>query len=398
MNSVEEYKNNLLKFDLQSFLKDYYKATSIQLKKLFPEIYKLLIAQLALYPKAIKKLPEFTAHFCYMTTKSYEQSSSEAMANYKASLFKGNTVIDLSGGLGIDDIALSRSFKNVISVDMDSELNLLADVNFAKLKINNIERITSKAEEYIKQESKAELIFIDADRRTNISSKKSVTLHDSSPDILSMISKLFELSPLVLLKLSPLVDITYLKKSLPNVKWLRVVSLNNEVKEILVLLDKVCKESAKIFAVDISTAGNIKQFPDSIENIKYINKSTVKKYFYEPAPCLIKASLINKYAEFTGLTMLADNCIYFVSEKLPADFLGRAFLIIDEMLFGKSALRKYLADKNINKANISCRNFPVKPDDIKKTFKLNDGGDDYLFFTTGSKGDKLFYHCRKIEK
>lgn len=396
MNSAEEYKNNLLKFELQSFLKDYHKTTSIQLKKIFPETYKLLAAQLSLYQKAVKKLPEFTSHFCYMTTKSYEQSSSEAMANYKASLFKGNTVIDLSGGLGIDDIALSRSFKNVISVDMDAELNLLAEVNFAKLKINNIERITSKAEEYIQQSINADLIYIDADRRVSGSGKKSVTLHDSSPDILSIISRLFEISGKVLLKLSPLVDITYLSRSLSCIKELRVVSLDSEVKEILVLMENGYNDSPKVFAVDVSITGNIKRFPDTHINIEYSETTSAEKYFFEASPALIKAGLIKKYAEYSGLEMLSTGSVYFVSEKLPADFFGRVFVIVSFMPFGKSSFRKYLADKNITKANISCRNFPVKPDDIKKTFKLTDGGEDYFFFTTSAEGNKIVFHCRKI--
>jgi hypothetical protein len=133
MNHEEEYKNNLFKFDLQLFLEKYKGSSAVQLKKDFPDTYRLLASQLALYPKAAGKLPVFTSKFCYLTSKSYEQSSSEATADYKASMFKGNTLIDLTGGLGIDDIAFSRSFNRVISVDSDKELNKLAEVNFRKL-------------------------------------------------------------------------------------------------------------------------------------------------------------------------------------------------------------------------------------------------------------------------
>jgi len=188
MSSPEEYKNNLLKFDLQSFLKDYAGASSLNLKKAFPDNYKLLAAQLALYPKANTKMPKFTSNYCYLTSKSYEQSSSEALAQYKASLFEGETLLDLSGGLGIDDIAFSTKFKRVVSIDSDSELNLIADVNFCKLGIQNIERITANAEDYINNVISADLVYIDADRRAVQSGKKSVTLHNSSPNILQMLN------------------------------------------------------------------------------------------------------------------------------------------------------------------------------------------------------------------
>ena len=155
MNSTEEYKNNLLKFDIQSFLKEYYGSTSIQLKKKFPDTYKLLAAQLTLYQKAKDKLPMFISKFCYLTSKSYEQSSSEALANFKASLYSGETLIDLTGGLGIDDIAFSKTFKKVISIDIDEELDMLTKINLKKLGISNIERITAKAEDFINDDLSA---------------------------------------------------------------------------------------------------------------------------------------------------------------------------------------------------------------------------------------------------
>ncbi len=135
MTPTEEYKNNLLSFDLQSFLKRYAGKSAIQIKKDFPAIYLVLAAQLEIYPRAAEKLPEFTRSYCYLNRKSYEQASSEAVAAYRATLFGGNTVIDLAGGLGIDDIAFSKSFNKVISIDPDAELNTLAVINFSLLKI-----------------------------------------------------------------------------------------------------------------------------------------------------------------------------------------------------------------------------------------------------------------------
>jgi hypothetical protein len=393
MNSPEEYKNNLLKFDLQSFLKEYAGLSSLQLKKIFPDNYKLLAAQLALYPKAVSKLPKFTSNYCYLTTKSYEQSSSEALAEYKASLFAGDTLVDLTGGLGIDDIAFSKKYNKVISNDSDAELNSLAEVNFTKLCIGNIERITSKAEEFIRNNISADLVYIDADRRSDKSGKRSVTLHNASPDILKILDRLYEISPLVLLKLSPLVDLTYLRKSFKNINEIRVASLANEVKEILVLLDKNQDCETQIAAVDISKDGNIKEYFSGMSNSPANLVNGEQNYFFEPSASLIKSGLAGDYTANNGLSYIFDGSLYFTSAVEPKELMGRWFKIIGKMPFSGSGFKRYLSETRISQANISCRNFPLKPEEIKKTFKLKDGGAEYFFFTSDNKRNKLFFHC-----
>ena len=396
MSSPEEYKNNLLKFDLQSFLKDYAGASSLNLKKAFPDNYKLLAAQLALYPKANTKVPKFTSNYCYLTSKSYEQSSSEALAQYKASLFEGETLLDLSGGLGIDDIAFSTKFKRVVSIDSDSELNLIADVNFCKLGIQNIERITANAEDYINNVISADLVYIDADRRAVQSGKKSVTLHNSSPNILQMLNRLFEITPQILIKLSPLTDITYINKNLGILKEIRVISLENEVKEILVLLDRNHKDLQLITAVDIQSDGNVKEYSPSEISINETQPEEEQNYFFEPVAALAKAGIADGYAARNNYHKISARGKFYTSAKLPADSFGRVFRIVCHFQFGKSALVKYLRDNSIKHANVSSSNFPVKPEEIKKTFALKDGREDYFFFTTNDKKEKLFYHCRKL--
>ncbi len=396
MSSPEEYKNNLLKFDFQSFLKEYAGLSSLELKKTFPVDYKLLASQLALYPKASVKLPDFTSSYCYLTTKSYEQSSSEVLAEYKASLFSGDLIIDLSGGLGIDDIAFSRKFRKVISVDYDTELNLLAEVNFTKLGIGNIERVTAKAEEYILNDISAHMVFVDADRRSDSSGKRSVTLHNASPDILKILDRLHEISPLVLLKLSPLVDITYLRKSLKNIKEIRAISLANEVKEILVLLDRNPDSETQIAAVDISKDGNIKEYFSCIYNSPANHINGEQKYFFVPSASLIKSGLAGEYAANKGLSNIFEGSLYYTAAYEPKELMGRSFYIIAKMPFSGSAFKKYLSDTEISQANISCRNFPLKPDEIRRNYRLTDGGNDYFFFSADKQKNKMFLHCRKV--
>src|SRR5690349_14056728 len=128
--NIKVYKDKLLNFDLKSFLERYTEKDVFRLKEMYPELFVLLAEQLKLYPKAKEKLPVFTSNYCYFTSKSYEQSSSDALALYKAESFKGRVLLDLTGGLGVDDWAFSRSFEKVISVDNDLELNELVRINF----------------------------------------------------------------------------------------------------------------------------------------------------------------------------------------------------------------------------------------------------------------------------
>jgi hypothetical protein len=393
MNAETEYKNSLINFDLQTFLKEHEGSSALQLKKKYPALYRILASQLRLYSRASKKLPGMTGAFCYFTSKSYEQSSSEALARYKASLFSGNTMIDLSAGLGVDDIAFSGSFRNIISIDPDRELNLLAEINFRKLFIGNITRISDTAENYIKNEVSADLVYIDADRRSTLQGKKTITLHNSSPDILKMLNRLFEISPKVLLKLSPMADITYLQKTLPFIKEIRVASLDGEVKEILVLMEHNFSSKPVVYAIEIPASGVPMQFPRGHSvNYKETNGS---KYFFEPAPCLTKAGLAGKYADFLRIEPLDSKSVLMQSTALPDNFMGRVFQLVCSIPFSKSEFRKYLQNANISKANVNCRNFPVKPDEVRKMFKLKDGGEDY-FFLTLVDGKKYMFHCRKL--
>ena len=400
MNINSEYKNTLLNFDLKSFLKTHTQKDILSLRSKYPVIYRLLSQQVTIYPKAAKKLPSFIANFCWLTSKSYEQASSEILAEYKAGLFSGNTIIDLSAGLGADDAAFSRTFKNVISVDNDEELNFLAALNFKKLGIDNIERINSDALDFIRRNIKADLVYIDADRRTgrHADSKKSLLLQNSSPPVIEMLPRLFTISGNILLKLSPLADITYIKKTLIGIKKITVVSLDNEVKEILVHLNPAGNENILISAVDIKSNGEIKTFSRPAGNTCSVNYGSGGKYFYVPSPAIIKSGLTAHYAEYSGLYMIGKNSPYLTGLKLINEFSGKTFLILNSFNFSKSAFKNYLKTGNIRSASVAVKNFPLTPDEIKRQFKIKDGGDDYLFFTADNNRKRMVYHCRRYEK
>jgi hypothetical protein len=119
-------------------------------------------------------------------------------------------------------------------------------------------------------------------------------------------------------------------------------------------------------------------------------------FFYEASSAIVKAGLCQEYGKSLELLSLSIQTSYFVSNSKLDDFMGRRFDIVKAFAFSKKSLKEYLKTNNIIKASVSRNQFPVSPEEIKKQFQIRDGGDEYLFFTSQSNGEKLVLHCRKI--
>jgi protein-L-isoaspartate O-methyltransferase len=366
------------------------------IKATYPKVWPIVMEQIRLSDKANKKLPTWLQAGCLFTAKSFEQCSSLPLATYKASLISGNTLVDLSAGLGVDDAAFAQVFKKVIGVDADLELNVLVRYNFKKLGITNVSRVDAFAEYFLTNFNEPiDVVYIDADRRT-ANNQKVYTLQDSSPNILALIPVLLKNSTQILLKLSPMVDISYLKQTLPNVAQIQVVGIKNEVKEVLVLLDKEATET-EIKAVQVNALGKVEFEFSSMKQIETnAHSETNFQYFYEPANMVIKAGLSGKLAEATDMQLVAKNSHYMLSKSVFSNYFGRGFKILHYDVFSKSEFSKYIKQLNLTKANVSARNFVATVDELRKAFKLADGGEEYLFFTTNALKQKLFWHCHKI--
>lgn len=366
------------------------------IKATYPAIWLLVMEQIRLYDKAQKKLPTWLQAGCLFTLKSFEQSSSLPLAAYKASLISGNTLVDLSAGLGVDDAAFAKVFKNVVGVDADEELNVLVRYNFKKLGITNITRVDAFAEVFLANfKESPDVVYIDADRRT-ANNQKVYTLQDSSPNILVLIPLLLKNNTKILLKLSPMVDLSYIQQTLSYVSQVQVVGVKNEVKEVLVLLDKGAT-NAEIKAVQVDALGNVEfEFSSLQQNEVNANSEINFNYFYEPSNMVIKAGLSGSLAQVYNMQLVAKNSHYMLSTQAQQNYFGRGFKVIHHNVFSKSEFSKYIKQVNLSKANVSARNFVTTVDELRKVFKLNDGGEDYLFFTTNAAKQKLFWHCSKI--
>lgn len=394
MQKYTKISDSLLHAGLKIFLEANQSIDQVllskQLSNLSNEEKHLIASQIKLYPKALKKLPSFAAAYCFFTDKALEQASSEPLAKYKSTKINGGLVLDLSAGLGADDWAFSSSFQEVIGVDSDTELNALVRKNFELLGITNVKRVDAKAESYIQQAPKADWVYLDADRRSG--GGKAVHLFEGSPDVMSLLKQLPAITNQVLLKLSPLIDITHLIKNLSNISRIEVVSLYNEVKEVLVFIKFGYAGNIEICASDINRKHEVRSFSATYPMPASVATSVSGNYFYEPALSIIKAGLTAPYAVSCNLNPLQVNGNYLIGEKLIPDFIGRVFQVKKLMPFKKATVKDYLKITGIAKANIARRDFKADVAELYTLFDLKEGGDDYLFFTTAANQEKIFVH------
>ncbi len=343
--------------------------------------------------KSKNKLPHwFTTKNIYYPAKiSIEQTSSEVSAKYKASLVSGKNLIDITGGFGVDAFYFSEKFDKVTHAEINKELSEIVTHNYNQLAIKNIQTIAGNGLDFLKETTeKFDCIYIDPSRRSDIKGKVFL-LKDCLPNVPENIDFLFTKSNTILIKNSPMLDITATLNELKFVKEVHVIAVNNEVKELLFLLKKNNKE-----AIDIKTVNLLKNSNQNF-NFKYKNKpnttySLPAKYLYEPNAAILKSGGFNEVTNQYDIKKLHQHSHLYTSEELILNFPGRTFKIEEVYPYNKKKLKKQLT---VSKANITTRNFPKTVAQIRTETKLKDGGDSYLFFTTNSNNELIVVNCTK---
>ncbi len=363
----------------------------------FPDVSIQEIAiQIAGRKNAKKKLPTWynNPKILYPPNLNLEQTSSETTAAYKADLISGDLLMDLTGGFGIDDFYFSRRFKKVIHCELNKELSDLASHNFEALGVNNIQTITGDSLGAISVvEDKIDWIYLDPARRDDYGGKVFL-LEQCTPNVPENLKLLFQKADNILIKSSPLLDISSGVSELRKVVEIHIVSVNNEVKELLWILNRNISNSIKIKTVNI-TKSETQIFEGFLEeSTSTPSYSAPLRYLYEPNPAIMKSKLFDALQVKTGTFKLHSNSHLFTSEAL-IQFPGRRFEILESIPFNKKSLKRAINQK---KANITTRNFPKSVDQLRKELKIADGGTDYLFFTTDLNNNKIVLVCKKAEE
>ena len=343
--------------------------------------------------RAQNKLPIwFNTPFIYYPNKlNIEQTSSEVTANYKADLVSGDSLIDLTGGFGVDSYYFSKQFKKVIHCEINAELLELTAYNFKELKALNIETIHTDGISYLQtQQSSYDWVFIDPSRRSNVKGKVFL-LEDCLPNIPENLEILFKCSNNILIKASPMLDITKAIDELKFVKEVHVVAVQNEVKELLFVLEKNYTSKIKIKAVNHKKDA-VELFESEFGKSSTSDYSLPQSYLFEPNSAILKAGLFNQVTHQLNLYKMHINSHLYTSDNL-IDFPGRRFQIMQTLPYNLKELKKILPG---SKANITVRNFPETVKKIRKKSKIKDGGDHYLFFTTDCHNKHVIIVCEKV--
>ncbi|WP_445717411.1 THUMP-like domain-containing protein [Flavobacterium sp.] len=395
--------DDILHNDIQDFINENLNTDSTKLalkKNPFPEVsYAEIINQIIAKKKAKDKLPTWFSkeNIIYPEKISMEQTSSETTAKYKASLVSGEKLIDCTGGFGIDDYYFSKVFKSLIHCELNSDLSKIVKHNFKVLNATNIKCYQGDSTEFLKnyhaepvEAQKFDCIYIDPSRR-NDTKGKVFMLADCLPNVVELQDFYYQFTNTLLIKTAPILDLHAGLLELKNVAEIHVVAVDNEVKELLWKIEKDFTESPEIIAVNIEKE---KQTITRIESSKNYSArySLPKKYVYEPNASLMKSGAFEAVSELFLVNKLHQHSHLYISDEI-VEFPGRKFSIDAIVPFQKKEISAYIQGK---KMNVSTRNFPIKPEEIKKKYKIQDGGTIFAFFTTNMNNEKIILLCTKL--
>lgn len=384
---------NILTQEFQDYLKiiEQEDFKSIGLKKsLFDGISSAEIAQqLKGIQVAKHKLPTLysTKNIYFPPSINLEQASSEAAANYKSSLVKGKTLIDLTAGFGIDTMAFAKNFEKVYHIEQNPELSEIVQHN-AQILAPNLETYTGTFQSFFETnpESKFDVIYLDPARRN--SSGRKFILEDLEPNILEWMPTFFEKSNKIIIKLSPLLDITSTLQQIDSISEIHIVALKNEVKDFLLIIDKNCSTKNPLIKA-INLESNQPEFSFNFEDEYNSNANfgTVQQYIYEPNVAILKTGAFKLLSEKFNLHKLHQNTHLYTSNELLNEFPGKIYSVEKHINHAKKEIIK-------SKANLLVKNYNQAIDIVKKKFKITDGGETTLIFTQSIYG----FHILKTSR
>ena len=364
-------------------------------KNPFPEVNLIsILNQITAKTKAKEKLTTYfsTENIIYPSKISVEQTSSEKTALYKSKIVNGDTLIDLTGGFGVDCFYYSMRIKKVIHCEIDTELSAIVSHNFKQFGIENVNCFAGDSFEILSNlNDKLDWIYIDPSRR-NDQKGKVFMLKDCLPNVPEFLSFYLSKADNILIKTAPILDISAGLSELTNVKCIHIIAVDNEVKELLWEINADFIGNPEIKTINIVN--------EKFETFNFEWNTTIesplfelpKNYLYEPNSAIMKSGGFDEIGIQYSLSKLHSHSHLYTSDE-RIDFPGRIFDIKKVFPYSKQEMKNNLEN---TKANITTRNFPDSVEEIRKKWKIKDGGLNYCFFTTDLNNDKIVLLCNKL--
>lgn len=382
---VQEFISKKWNTDIMSVLLKKSQFTGVDQKE--------LVEQLEAKKKCKDKLPTwFNTDGIYFANKlNIEQTSSETTAQYKTNLVAGNSLIDLTGGFGVDCYFFAEKIAKVYHCEISENLSKIVRYNFDVLGKKNITCFPENGLEFLAKTNQVfDWIYIDPSRR-NDAREKVFFLAECLPNVPDNLDLLFSKTNHILIKTSPLLDFSIGMNELEFVKEIQVIALQNDVKELLWVLEKNYDKEIAIKTVNLAK-NKTETFEFNLGDEKKTISSLSKplNYLYEPNSAILKSGAFKTIGNHFKLHKLHEHSHLYTSDS-RIDFPGRIFKIEAVIPFNKKELIK----QKFTKANITTRNFPERVASIRKKYKIKDGGEIYLFFTTDYKDNLVVLKCAK---
>ena len=382
-SDIQNYINQNINSDLNKLLLKKSQFSDVTMQEIVQQIKGRKTAE--------KKFPFLTKEgIVFPPNLNLEQASSQSTAEYKAQNLKGKSFLDLTCGFGIDAYFLSKNFDEVTLIEQNPELISLVESNWKTLgrKAHFINKNLEEFLENLRQAqidnfNKFDVVYLDPARRDQ-QNKKKFLLEDLSPNVLEIQEKLHSITDKIIVKLSPLIDISYLISELKNITEIQIIAVRNEVKELVLIIEnnQSTDNQQPTTIKCINLESNEPEFSFNFNDEKSAKSefSESSKFLFIPNNSILKAGAFNIISEKFGLKKLHPNTHFYTSEHNIENFPGRVLQI--EKIEAKDL-------KKGEKYNIVSKNYPLKPEEIKKKYKLNDGGNHYLIFTQSVYGKEI---------
>ena len=373
------------------------------------DVRPMVVAQqVDAYNRLVSKVPTWAKQdgLQFPFPVAIQQCSSEPLARFRQKIIEGESLADLTGGLGVDCYFMGRNMRRVVYVDAHPDAVEAVRHNYSVLGVSNTDFVNSTAEEYLKTCEEASVrfdnIFIDPSRRSS-SGGRVFRLEDCSPDVTTIAPSMLRVADTVYIKLSPLLDISQVISQLPCVSDVYAIGHATECKDLLVVL----KSGQDAHSEPIIHAQMLSDDGEPVSPISFCQseeKSAVARLadhlpsvgekIFVPSPAVMKAAPFSLLTNIYDLVMLGSGTHIYLGQNDIADFPGRRFVIVGVFDLSKSSVGELR--KAYPTAAVAVRNFPMSADELRKKLKIGESSQNFLFGVSAASGKPQLIVCHKL--
>ena len=359
-------------------------------KKDDASIYKYAIMQIECRKKAAKKLHNTlkSPHFIFPTTLSAEQCTSDDLAEFHSILInEGETILDMTSGLGIDAFHLAQKAKHVTAIDLNENVAQALSINAKALNITNFTGINADSVEYLKNSTEHfDTIFIDPARRGD-GGKRLFALSDCQPNVVELLELIKQHCNKLIVKASPMLDATQVLRELPDTTDLYAIGTRQECKELVAVIDfNNHEEAPTLHCITEQIDFTFTHETEANAMVQYGN-ITEDMYIYEPYPAVMKMQPSKTVSQHYNAIKLHQHTHLYASIDKIADFPGDCYKIERIYPFSSRTIKEIT--KDFPRANVAVRNFILSADELRKRLKIKDDNKYRLYGVTVANGDRL---------